>query len=162
VQSKRICFFNQLSWLNFISSLPFPQAKIARLAHTVREQAQQDRIHEVVEQKLDEVAGARLDDMTIVEFSDGNLTLDIIARSSHGVGYQTVQTLQEEIGAQLVAEKIIDEIALTLTVIRVTDLDPLVPPTPTPGPSPTPQPTANPEMTPIASALIGQAVAISE
>jgi hypothetical protein len=41
----------------------------------------------------------------------------------------------------LVADGIIDSIALTLTVIEVTELDPLQPPTPTPGPSPTPEPT---------------------
>ncbi len=124
------------------------------------QQAQVRRIHEVVEQKLDEVAGAKLDDMTIVDFSDGNLTLDIIARSSHGIAHQTVLELQQEIGAQLVGEGIIDEIALTLTVIRVTDLDPLVPPTPTPGPSPTPQPPAVPEATPLAGAQSDQTVAI--
>ena len=115
-----------------------------------KQQAEQDRIHEVVEQKLAEVAEAQLSDMSIVEFSDGKLTLDIIARSSHGIGHQTVQELQEAIGEQLVGEGIIDEIALTMTVIRVTELDPLVPPTPTPGPSPTPspEPTVDPEVTP--------------
>ncbi len=116
-----------------------------------KQQAEQDRIHEVVEQKLVEVADAQLSDMTIVEFSDGKLTLDIIGRSSHGVSYSTVQELQEAIGEQLVGENIIDEIALTMTVIRVTQLDPLVPPTPTPGPSPTPEPTAELEITPDAA-----------
>lgn len=70
-----------------------------------------------------------------------------------------MQELQQEIGAQLVGEGIIDEIALTLTVIRVTDLDPLVPPTPTPGLSPTPQPPAGPEATPLTGAQSDQAVA---
>ena len=117
--------------------------------------AQRDRIHHVVEEKLLEVADAQVADLTIEEFADGKLTLDIIARSSHGVSYSAVQDLQEAIGEQLVAEGIIDEIALTMTVIRVTELDPLVPPTPTPGPSPTPEPTetptAEPEATPDAA-----------
>ena len=59
-----------------------------------------------------------------------------------------LQDLQEAIGEQLVSDGIIDEIELTLTVIRVTELDPLVPPTQTPGPSPTPAPTAVPNVTP--------------
>jgi uncharacterized membrane protein len=115
-----------------------------------KQQAEQNRIHEVVEQKLVEVADAQLADMSIVEFSDGKLTLDIIARSSRGISHQTVQELQAAIGEQLVGESIIDEIALTMTVIRVTELDPLVPPTPTPGPSPTPtpEPTAELELAP--------------
>ena len=127
-----------------------------------QQQAQQTRIHEVVEQKLSEVARADLADLTIVDFSDGKLTLDIIARSSHAIGHQTVQDLQEEIGTQLVGERIIDEIALTLTVIRVTDLDPLIPPTPTPGPSPTPEPTLNPELEPAAGVMSGQVVTARE
>jgi hypothetical protein len=106
-----------------------------------KQQAEQDRIHEVVEQKLAEVADAQLANMSIVEFSDGKLTLDIIARSSHLISHQRVHDLQEAIGEQLVSENIIDEIALTMTVIRVTELDPLVPPTPTPSPPPTPEPT---------------------
>ncbi len=118
--------------------------------YLTQQQAERNRIHEVVEQKLLEIADARLAELTIEELSDGKVALGIIARSSHGVSYVAVQELQEAIGEQLVGEGIIDEIALTMTVIRVTELDPLVPPTPTQGPSPTPtlEPTQTPESTP--------------
>ncbi|MDX1417726.1 MAG: hypothetical protein R3293_26220, partial [Candidatus Promineifilaceae bacterium] len=106
--------------------------------------AQESRIHEVVEDQLREIAGAELQDLEIVEFTDGMLTIEVIARSQNLIGYQMVKDLQEAIGQQLVADGIIDEIAMTMTVIRVTDLDPLTPPTPTPGPSPTPEPEPSP------------------
>jgi uncharacterized hydrophobic protein (TIGR00271 family) len=117
-----------------------------------QEQSERNRINEVVEQKLAEVADAQLAELTIVEFSGGELTLDIVARSAHGITFSTLQDLQEAIGEQLVNEGIIDEISLTLTVIRVTELDPLTPPTPTPGPAPTetPEPAVDPLATPAA------------
>jgi uncharacterized hydrophobic protein (TIGR00271 family) len=97
-----------------------------------------NRIHEVTEQALFEVIGAELEEAEIVEFDNGHLRLDIVARSTRTISYQEVQDLQAAIGEQLVAEGIIEEIEMTMTVIRVTELDPLTPPTPTPGPSPTP------------------------
>jgi uncharacterized hydrophobic protein (TIGR00271 family) len=106
-----------------------------------QQRADSARIREVVEQQLQQVAGAQLMEMTIASFDGGHLELDIVARSTRPIRHQTVQELQEAIGGQLVADGIIDSIALTLTVIEVTELDPLQPPTPTPGPSPTPEPT---------------------
>jgi uncharacterized hydrophobic protein (TIGR00271 family) len=111
-----------------------------------QQQSQENRIYDVVEEQVELVADARLADMEIVEFDDRKLTVDITVRSSHNISHQTVRELQEAIGEQLVNEGIIDEISLLLTVIRVTELDPLVPPTPTPGPSPTP--TLAPAFTP--------------
>lgn len=105
-----------------------------------RQGAQEARIHEVVEDHLKKIAGADLQHLDIVDFNNGHLTINVIAQSQNAIGYQTVKELQEAIGKQLVADRIIDDIAMTMTVIRVTDLDPLVPPTPTPGPSPTPEP----------------------
>ncbi len=113
------------------------------LASTVvlnRQRSNDARIREVVEEQLFLVAGAELAEMEIVSFNDRHLELDVVARSARPIRFQTVQELQEAIGAQLVADGIIDTIALTLTVIEVTQLDPLQPPTPTPGPSPTPLP----------------------
>ena len=98
------------------------------------------RIEEVTEQQLYEITGAELAELTIVKFDDGKLTLDIVARSTRPISHGEVEQLQAAIGEQLVADGIIDEIEITMTVIRVTELDPLVPPTPTPGPSPTPGP----------------------
>jgi uncharacterized membrane protein len=99
------------------------------------------RINEVTEQVLREDVGAELAELNIVEFDNGHLTMDVVARSTEPILFRQVQQLQQDIGEQLVADGIIDEIELGLTVIRVTKLDPLTPPTPTPGPSPTPEPT---------------------
>ena len=104
-----------------------------------KQEAEEARIYEVVEQQLMEVAEAELQNLNIVALDDGKLTIEIIARSRNNIGYHTVQVLQEAIGQELVADGIIDEIAMTMSVIKVTDLDPLVPPTPTPGPTPTPE-----------------------
>ena len=104
-----------------------------------KQDAEMARIQDVIEQQLLEVAEAELQDLEIVELADGKLTVDIIARSRNNIGIHTVEVLQEAIGRQLVADGIIDEIEMTMSVIKVTDLDPLVPPTPTPGPTPTPE-----------------------
>jgi uncharacterized hydrophobic protein (TIGR00271 family) len=99
------------------------------------------RIREVTEQKLFELTNAELAELDIEEFDDDQLKMSIVARSVRPIGYREVQELQSAIGEQLVADGIIDEIEMTMTVILVTELDPLTPPTPTPGPSPTPAPT---------------------
>lgn len=111
-------------------------------------EAKEQRIREVVENELREIASADLQDLDIVSFSNGHLVIDITARSTQPISFQTSLDLQEAIGGQLVADRIIDDIAMTMTVIRVTNLDPLIPPTPTPGPSPTPAPTPLPTATP--------------
>lgn len=123
--------------------------------------AQQARIYAVAEQKLMEVTGAKLDAIDIVAFDQGLLKLEIVARSPADIPYRQVANLQEDIGIQLSSEGILDKLELTLTVIRVTELDPLVPPTPTPttaptltatpGPMPTTSPTATPSVTPTAT-----------
>ncbi len=110
--------------------------------------AREERIREVVTFTLRDMAGADLQELEIVSFNDGQLVIDVTARSTQNIGFQTAKDLQEAIGQQLVADDIINEISMTMTVIRVTNLDPLIPPTPTPGPSPTPAPTATPTLTP--------------
>jgi uncharacterized hydrophobic protein (TIGR00271 family) len=99
------------------------------------------RIRQVTEEQLSEITGAKLGEMNIVSFENRHLTLDVVARSTRPISYQEVRELQGAIGEQLVADNIIDDIQLAMTVILVTELDPLTPPTPTPGPSPTPEPT---------------------
>jgi uncharacterized hydrophobic protein (TIGR00271 family) len=99
------------------------------------------RIREVTEAQLIEVTGAKLGEVRIVSFENRHLAEEIVARSTRPISYQEVRDLQEAIGEQLVADGIIDDIELAMTVILVTELDPLTPPTPTPGPSPTPEPT---------------------
>lgn len=121
--------------------------------------AREARIFAVTEEKLAEVTGAQLAETpTIVSFDDGALKLEVIARSPRDIPYARVEELQESIAVELTAEGIIDQLEMTLTVIRVTELDPLIPPTPTntplptatntPGPTPTPSYTPTPTNTP--------------
>lgn len=111
-----------------------------------QEQAREARINAVVEEKLAEVAGATLDEPPMTAFENGLLTLDITARSTRPLPHRVVEELQTAIGATLRDEGILDSVALTLTVIEVTELDPEVPPaiTPSPSPSPTETPTLRP------------------
>ncbi|MAU00957.1 MAG: hypothetical protein CL608_27750 [Anaerolineaceae bacterium] len=119
-----------------------------------QEQARVARINEVVEDKLDEVAGASLDEPPELVFSGDLLTLDVTARSTSPLPHRVVEDLQTAIGATLRDEGILESVALTLTVIEVTKLDPEIPPTLTPTPMPTltftpgPTPTPTSTMTP--------------
>ena len=121
-----------------------------------QEQARITRINEVVETKLDEVAGASLDRPPELLFEGDLLTLDITARSTSPLPHRVVQELQTAIGATLKDDGILEQVALTLTVIEVTELDPEIPPTLTPTPTPTltftpgptPTETATPTFTP--------------
>ncbi len=113
-----------------------------------QEQARLTRINEVVEEKLEEIAGATLDEAPEAVFEGDLLILDITARSTSPLPYRVVEDLQTAIGATLKDEGILESVALTLEVIEVTKLDPEVPPTLTPTPLPTltftpgPTPTA--------------------
>jgi uncharacterized hydrophobic protein (TIGR00271 family) len=117
-----------------------------------QEQARITRINEVVEENLDEIAGATLDEAPMIVFEGQLLTLDITARSTSPLPHHVVQDLQTAIGATLKDEGILEQVALRLTVIEVTELDPEVPPTLTSTPSPTltftPGPTPTPTQTP--------------
>lgn len=118
-----------------------------------QDQARLTRINEVVEEKLAEVAGAYLDEAPEAVFEGDLLTLDITARSTSPLPHRVVEDLQTAIGATLRDEGILEQVALTLTVIEVTELDPEVPPTLTPTPTltltftPGPTPTATPTST---------------
>jgi hypothetical protein len=119
-----------------------------------QEQARVARINEVVEDKLDEVAGATLNEPPELTFEGDLLTLDVIARSTSPLPHRVVEDLQTAIGATLKDDGILESVALTLTVIEVTELDPEIPPTLTPTPSPTltftpgPTPTSTPTFAP--------------
>jgi hypothetical protein len=141
------------SWRVAIISLAIVSALIAGFTYQLaQEQARISRINEVVEKKLDEVAGATLDEAPMITFDGDFLTLDITARSTKPLPHHVVQDLQTAIGATLKDEGILESVALTLTVIEVTELDPEVPPTLTPTPTPTltftPGPTPTPTVTP--------------
>lgn len=114
-------------------------------------------IREVVTESVSEVTGARLvspEDLQIEgNFKDAAapLQLDVTARSTKQIPHSQVVELQDEIGIQLQRT-----VGLRLTVILVTELNPVVPPTHTPTatatststPGPTPTSTDTPTPTP--------------
>jgi uncharacterized hydrophobic protein (TIGR00271 family) len=130
---------------------------LATTYRLAQESAAEAHIREVVRQSVAEVINARLVDETISEDEDGRLQMELTVRSTSMVSHSRVVELQDEIGTALQRE-----VGLNLTVILVTDLDPVVPPTltptatstntTTPGPSPTttntPTATATPTTTP--------------
>lgn len=127
-------------------------------------QAKEARIMEITEQAVIDITGGVLADQEFHFETDENgqrvLLVDMVVRSAEPISFLEVELLQQGIGTTLQNEGIADQIALTMSVIRVTELDPLVPPTatptptttytPTPGPTPTftPTPTATPTQTP--------------
>lgn len=118
-----------------------------------QEQRQLARIREVTEKQVYELAGGELDDMEIVTFEDGFLALDLVVRTANAIPYYVVKDLQESIGGILSGEGIIEEIALTMSVIRVTELDPLIAPTATPTSTASPTPTFTPSPTSLPTAI---------
>jgi uncharacterized hydrophobic protein (TIGR00271 family) len=90
------------------------------------------------------------------ELEDGTLRIEVVVRSSREVSYSEVLELQE-----MLASGLDRTVALVLSVVPTTELDALVPPTPTatppPGatatftPSPTLAPTSTPTRTPTAT-----------
>ncbi|MEJ2732092.1 MAG: DUF389 domain-containing protein [Anaerolineae bacterium] len=92
-------------------------------------------------------------DWTMHELDDGTLQLEVAARSPRTVVHSEVVALQARLAARLNRP-----VALLLAVIPTTQLDPLVPPTPTPTPPPgstatfTPSPTATATPRPSATA----------
>ncbi len=147
-----------------------------RLAEDARKQTD---IEEAIKANVAAFTGGELDEINVVEFrkdENGNvvLTLDVTIKSEFPVLHQMVQDMQKQIGSQLQEKGILDQVALTVTVIDVTALDPLVPPTATntptathtatPGPTPTftvtptftPTPTftSTPTLTPTIQATI--------
>ena len=117
-----------------------------RLAHDSRMESE---IRRVIYESVTEVADAQLDSLLIKgeTTTDGApLQMALVVRSTETIPHERVLALQERIGIRLQRE-----VGLTLTVILVTELDPVVPPTltptatatatKTPGPTPTDGPT---------------------
>lgn len=114
-------------------------------------------IREVVTQSVTEITGARiasLSDLIIegdVADDSAPLHMDLTARSTNRIPHAQVVELQDHISTALQRP-----VGLQLTVIQVTELDPVVPPTRTPTPTatntptpgPTPTATNTPTMTP--------------
>lgn len=94
-----------------------------------------NKINDVTQEYVDALDGVTFDSLTTQHLGDSAqpLQLDVTVRSTYPLPYAEVKRLRDEIAAELapyLGEE--REIALTLTVIRVTEIDPAVPPTPTP------------------------------
>lgn len=123
-----------------------------------QEQATNARIEEVTTTAVREITGGELSNLDFVFGSDETgqqvIEMELIVRSVPPVGFSSVEQLQETIGTTLQSEGITDKIALRMSVIRVTELNPLVPPTasPTPTETQTLLPGITPSATPLPSA----------
>lgn len=106
------------------------------------ETATKNRISNLVDAGVAEIPGAAVDQLEIGNLNDPVLSLRITVRSDRSIPHSAVVELQKFISTELQRE-----IAMTLTVIPTTILDPIVPPTQTPTPTPTNTPTPGPTAT---------------
>jgi uncharacterized hydrophobic protein (TIGR00271 family) len=147
-------------------SLLFVSVLLVMLTYLLgQEQARESRIIEVAEQKVAEIVAGTIDmndfvfEITQNETGERVLEMSMVVRTPHTVGFWEVSQLRDEIGSILVDEDIVDQIALNVSVVRITQLDPEIPPTLTPTPTmtntstPGPTPTASqtPTFTPTAT-----------
>lgn len=110
-----------------------------RLAQTSTAEA---NIRQIAEKGVTEVAGAQLTEINITDQGEEALQIDLIVRSARSIPHSTVVELQEFIATELQRE-----VAMTLTVIPTTQLDPFLPPTFTPTPTATHTPSPGPTST---------------
>jgi hypothetical protein len=82
-------------------------------------------------------------DENIFEGEDNQLQMELTVRSTRSIPHATVVELQDRIGIELQRK-----VGLTVTVILVTELDPVIPPTQTATPTETPTFTPGPTLTP--------------
>lgn len=115
-----------------------------------RESSVSARIREIVEEHVNEMGGVEFSSMEPPNVGEESepLTLNVTVRSTHAILHRATEDLRNKIGTDLQpylgTER---ELALTLTVIRVTKLDPQVPPTATNTVTPTTTPTPGPTVT---------------
>jgi uncharacterized hydrophobic protein (TIGR00271 family) len=116
----------------------------ALTVQSVRNAALQRAVEEALTQELAAMPGVEWNgEWKIDKLDDGTLRIEVAIRSSRTIRHPEVVELQERL-----ASDINQPMALILSVIPSTQLDPLVPPTPTPTPPPgatatfTPSPTA--------------------
>ena len=129
----------------------------AQTAITERDTAIRESVTEaiaVVTNGEAEISPDREDlEVELLEADDGFsvLNLSVVARSPQNIFYTEVLEIQDQIGATLLEKGYeYDRIGLDLTLVRITRLDPEIPPTPTPTPliSPTPTVTQTPIFSP--------------
>lgn len=99
-----------------------------------RESAVEGRIYAITDEQVTEFLGARVDETNILGRSEGVLNLSLTVISPAVIPHSQVVELQQRLADEFSAAGIASDVALTMSVIRVTELDPLVPPTPTPTP----------------------------
>jgi hypothetical protein len=110
-----------------------------RLAQTSAAEA---NIRQIAERGVAEITDAQLTEINIGDQRQDVLQIDLIVRSARTIPHSRVVELQTFIATELQRE-----VAMTLTVIPTTQLDPFLPPTFTPTPTATHTPTAGPTST---------------
>lgn len=90
----------------------------------------QRRIYTISEQQVNEVLGAELDELEIVEFRHDNLDLRLTVSSPRPIPDTQVMSLQESMAEAFAKDGIASTLGLTIAVFEFTELAPIVLPTP--------------------------------
>ena len=115
-----------------------------------RESSVSSQIQEIVQKHVNTLEGVEFSSMEPPNVNQESepLTLSVTVRATHAIPHHQAEEMRDKIGTDL--QPYLDasrEVALTLTVIRVTKLDPQVPPTATSTTTPTRTPTLGPTTT---------------
>lgn len=100
------------------------------------------QVSRAVQAEVETMDGVELADWAIVPGDDNSLHLEVRVRAARTLTYRETLDLQERLAGQLQRP-----VALLLTVIPATRLDPRIPPTQTPTPLPGVTPSATPSPT---------------
>ncbi len=97
-----------------------------------REVALENRAYAIVENQVTQVTSAQVIQANITGIGSETATVDVVVRSTTSIPYSEVVDLQEAIAADFRDAGVAADLAMTMTVFEVTELDPLIPPTPIP------------------------------
>ena len=100
-------------------------------------------VRSAIETEVATLNGAQLVEFKIDPLVQNEVHLEVTIRSTHSVSYEETVAIQKGIASRLNRT-----VALLLTVVPTTQLDPFVPPTPTSTPTPGPTSTPTPTLTP--------------
>lgn len=93
-----------------------------------RESATEGRIYSITTNMVEENLGARLATIDILEQNDQYVNLSLTVISPTPIPHYQVVELQQQLADEFKVAGIAGDVALTMSVIRVTELDPLNPP----------------------------------
>ena len=93
-----------------------------------RESATEGRIYSITTNLVKENLGARVDNINIIKRDKATINLSLTVISPAPIPHYQVVELQQQLADEFQAAGIADDVALTMSVIRVTELDPLNPP----------------------------------